>query len=138
MKIHSRELTTCGVYMEGETIALDFLDQSGNDVSLRLPFRQAQALSMTLPHLLTRALVTQTGDPSARFVFPLGDWRLEDPKDGRNFIMTLQTDDGFKVSFALTSAAAATLGQALERAGTQNDPAPSGSDDGRGDVPQLN
>jgi hypothetical protein len=138
MKICARELTTCGVHMEGEMIALNFLDQSGNDASLRLSFRQAQALSMTLPHLLTQALVAQTGDANARFVFPLGEWFLEDPKDGENFILTLKTDDGFKVSFAMTAKACATMGPALERASAQSEAVPHEIDRARGDVPRLN
>ena len=102
MDINVAELTTCSVREEGETLALSFLDQSGKEMSLRLPFRQVEALSMTLPLLLSRALVAQTGDRNARFVFSLGDWLLEEPKDSHNIIMTLQTVDGFRVSFTLT------------------------------------
>lgn len=138
MKICAKELTTCGVHMEGEMIALNFLDQSGSDASLRLSFRQAQALSMTLPHLLTRALIAQTGDANARFVFPLGEWLLEDPKDGENFILTLQTNDGFKVSFAMTAKACAILGPALERASVQSKPVLHEIDGAHVDVPRLN
>jgi hypothetical protein len=65
-----------------------------------MPFAQAGALMMTLPHLLTKALKARFGEEGSRFVFPLGDWVLEGVADGRTVIVTLRTADGFEVSFA--------------------------------------
>ena len=137
MEIDVKELTTCSVSKRGETVSLKGLDQSGQEVSIRFPFRHAQAISMTLPHLLSRALVAQTGDKKARFVFRLGDWKLEDSKDNQNVIMTLQTADGFKVSFALTVEACAALGPAIERAAAQGGAGLSGEEDNRRELPAL-
>jgi hypothetical protein len=100
MEIESRELTTCDVTRDGEVIRLRFIDTSGSPVVLRLPFAQAGALTMTLPHLLAKALKARTGEEGSRFVFPLGEWILEGVADGRTVIVTLKTTDGFEVSFA--------------------------------------
>jgi hypothetical protein len=100
MEIESAQLTTCDVTRDGEVVRLGFNDTSGNAVVLRLPFAQAGALMMTLPHLLTMALKARCGEEGSRFVFPLGGWVLEGVADGRTVIVTLKTTDGFEVSFA--------------------------------------
>ena len=100
MEIESAQLTICDVTRDGEVVRLGFVDAAGNPVSLKLPFAQAGALMMTLPHLLTKALRARFGEESSRFVFPLGDWVLEGVADGRTVIVTLRTTDGFEVSFA--------------------------------------
>jgi hypothetical protein len=74
MDICSAALTTCGVLEDGQIVRLDLVDDKGTPVSLRLPFNQAQAIAMTLPSLLTRALQSLTGSPDARCVFPLERW----------------------------------------------------------------
>jgi hypothetical protein len=100
MEIESRELTTCDVALDGEVVRLRFIDTAGSTVVLSLPFAQAGALTMTLPHLLTKALKARYGVEGSRFVFPLGEWVLEGVADGRTVIVTLRTTDGFEVSFA--------------------------------------
>ena len=61
MKICSARLTTCGILQDGHSLRLNLVDDKGADVSLELPFDQAQAIAMTLPSLLTRALQAVTG-----------------------------------------------------------------------------
>jgi hypothetical protein len=100
MEIESRELTNCDVTCDGEIVRLRFNDASGNPVVLSLPFAQAGALTMTLPHLLTKALRARFGNEGSRFVFPLGEWVVEGVADGRTVVVTLRTTDGFEVSFA--------------------------------------
>ncbi len=100
MEIESAQLTTCDVTRDGEVVRLKFIDTSGNDVVLNLPFAQAGSLTMTLPRLLTKALKARYGEEESRFVFPLGEWVLEGVADGRTVIVTLKTTDGFEVSFA--------------------------------------
>jgi hypothetical protein len=101
MEIESRELTTCDVTRDGEVVRLKFIDTSGNPVVLSLPFAQAGSLTMTLPHLLTKALKARHGEEGSRFVFPLGEWLLEGVADGSTLVVTLKTTDGFEVSFAV-------------------------------------
>jgi hypothetical protein len=101
MEIESAQLTTCDVTRDGEIVRLKFMDTSGNSVVLKLPFAQAGSLTMTLPHLLTKALKARHGEEGSRFVFPLGDWVLEGVADGRTVIVTLKTTDGFEVSFVV-------------------------------------
>jgi len=112
MRIDGSELTSCEVMPSGDAVRLDLLDTAGRRVSLSLPFAQAQALTMTLPRLLTFALKAQARDDSARFVFPLGSWRLEAAVQS-TLIMTLGTPDGFEVSFSLPHEECWTLACAL-------------------------
>ena len=100
MEIESAQLTTCDVTRDGEVVRLKFIDTAGNAVVLKLPFAQAGSLTMTLPHLLTKALKARSGEEGSRFVFPLGEWLLEGVADGSMLIVTLKTTDGFEVSFA--------------------------------------
>ena len=74
MRIASGDLLTCGASADGETIRLDLSDVAGQPVSLDLPFEQAQAIAMTLPTLLSKALKARTGRSEARYAFPLGHW----------------------------------------------------------------
>jgi hypothetical protein len=115
MEIESAQLTTCDVTRDGEAVRLKFIDASGNDVVLKLPFAQAGSLTMTLPHLLTKALRARYGEEGSRFVFPLGEWLLEGVADGRAVIVTLRTTDGFEVSFAVPLDHCRSLATDLER-----------------------
>lgn len=100
MKIEGSRLTTCSVGVDGETIRLDLEDRDGTPVSLQLPFEQAQAVAMTLPRLLSRALRLRSGDVETRYVFPLGHASVEIGEQGM-VIVTFGTIDGFEVSFAM-------------------------------------
>jgi hypothetical protein len=115
MDIESRELTTCDVTRDGEVVRLKFIDTAGNAVVLSLPFAQAGALTMTLPHLLTKALRARFGNEGSRFVYPLGEWLLEGVAGGRSVIVTLRTTDGFEVSFAAPLDHCRSLASDLER-----------------------
>lgn len=114
LKIVSHELTDCGVTTDGDTIRLDLIDQTGLPVSLQLPFEQAEAVAMTLPHLLSLAVKAKVGDVTASYVFPLGHWRLERPQSHEGLMLTLMTSDGFQVSFGIPTETCAALGWALK------------------------
>src|SRR5215468_9864169 len=113
MEILSSKLTTCRVTNNGGTIELQLLDDSQRNVTLRLPFAQAETIVMTLPTLLTSALRQQTGDQGARYVFGLGDWMLEETKDRNCLIATLTTTDGFATCFGMPFGACQSLGRNL-------------------------
>jgi hypothetical protein len=113
VKICSAKLTTCDVLRDGQAIRLDLVDQSGADVSLQLPFDQAQAIAMTLPSLLTRALKSLTGSATARYVFPLDHWTVESTNGNDGLLLTFATDDGFQVCFGIPAAACRGLGSTL-------------------------
>ena len=115
MKIRSNRLTTCGVTADGETVALELVDRSDTAVSVELPFDQAEAVAMTLPHLLTRAVRRRTGQQEARYVFALGEWLIEDTKEVNCLIVTLKTTDGFEVSFGIPFETCRTLGWSLQQ-----------------------
>ena len=74
---------------------------------------------MTLPTLLQRALQTRHGDESLRYAYPLASWTVEQSIDQTQRMVTLQTEDGFSVCFAVPREQQSELGEALM--------APSGS-----------
>ena len=113
MNICGVELTTCGILEDGHVVRLDLVDDKGMAISLRLPFEQAQAVAMTLPSLLTRALKSLTGSPNARYVFPLDRWFVELSGQGDGLLLTMATADGFQVSFGLPAEACRGLGLTL-------------------------
>jgi len=102
-QINVRLLASCQVASDGSAICLKFEDADGRPVALRLPQACIQQLVMTLPHLLSKALLAQHGDQSLRAVFPLSDWRLEVAAGSKNFILTMRTTDGFEVSFVVSA-----------------------------------
>ncbi len=113
MNICSVELTTCGILQDGQIVRLELVDDNGTAVSLRLPIHQAQAVAMTLPSLLTRALKSLTGSPNARYVFPLNSWTVELSGEHDGLLLTLATDEGFQVSFGIPAEACTGLGLTL-------------------------
>jgi hypothetical protein len=116
MIIHCSTLTACDVGRNGEIVKLDFVDEDGRPVSLRLAFEHAQSILMTLPRLLTQAVKAQAGQTNARYVFPLGQWLLEGIEESQSLILTLKTDDGFAVSFRVPHDTCKALGWSLQHA----------------------
>jgi len=114
MIIHCSKLTTCKALDDGETIKLEFIDQSRNPISLLLSFEDAESIAMTLPRLLTQAVKAQTGKDNSRYVFALGRWLLEGVEDRQSLILTLTTIDGFEVSFRIPHATGRALGWSLQ------------------------
>ena len=114
-KVVSKQLTTCTVVEKGQVIRLGLLEQIGQTVFVDLPFDQAASILMTLPRLLSIALKAQTDDAGARYVFQVGHWSVEWEKGLECLILTLQTQDGFEVAFAIPLDACAEIGSALKR-----------------------
>jgi hypothetical protein len=130
MIINCCSLTTCHAAGDGESVMLEFSDDDGRSFSVRFAFAHAQAIAMTLPRLLTQALRAQTGQDSARYVFPLGEWTLEAIEGSRSVILTLKTEDGFEVAFGIPPAACKSLGWGL-----QHEADPGAQPDHSGDTP---
>ena len=105
VKIRSSKLTTCDVRQDGSTIALGLLDHSGRPVTLELPLEQAEAVAVTLPHLLSQAVKQKTGNDKSRYVFKVDEWAIETVEDHDSLVVTLTTGNGFSVSFDFSYAA---------------------------------
>jgi hypothetical protein len=113
MEIDAEALTTCGVADDGDAISLGFVDAAGNPATIRLSLKQVGALVMTLPTLLQRALQTRYGDERLRHAYPLASWTVEQSIDQTQRLVTLQTEDGFSVCFAVPREQQSELGEAL-------------------------
>lgn len=80
---------------------MSFTCENGKQGSLSFPTECLNALIMTLPRMMTRALWARYGDQSLRLVYPTDMVRIERSPDPNSFIMTLTTPDGFELSFLL-------------------------------------
>lgn len=112
--LRSSRLTTCRVAEDGADVSLEFIDQSGKTVAVELPLDQAEAVVMTLPRLLSRAVRQRTGNDEARYVFHLGEWVIEGAKEHSCLIATLRAENGFEVSFAMPLEACRSFGWTLQ------------------------
>ena len=113
MEITVKALTTCDVAPDGGAISLGFEDVTGNPAAVRVSLNQVGARIMTLPGLLEAALKTRYGDQSLRYAYPLASWVLEQSTDTTQRIITLETEDGFKVRFSIPKDEQSLLGEAL-------------------------
>jgi hypothetical protein len=113
MEIKVRSLRTCEVATDGGAISLGFEDMAGNLAAVSMSLNQAGALIMTLPALLETALRARYGDQSLRYAYPLASWVIEQSTDTTQRIITLETEDGFKVRFSIPKAEQSLLGEAL-------------------------
>lgn len=116
-RVVSRHLTTCGVINNGEAVSLNLVNQAGHAVSVEMTIEQAESILMTLPQLLSNALKARTGNEQTRYVFPMGQWSIEQAADAKCLIVTLMTTDGFQVAFSVPFADCQSLGIALKRSG---------------------
>ena len=114
MKIRSERLTTCSVTPDGSNIGLEFLAHSGATVTVELPLDQAEAVVMTIPHMLAHAVKRKTGSQDARYVFTLERWKIEGAEEQDCLIATLITSHGFEVCFAIPFEACRSLGWNLQ------------------------
>jgi hypothetical protein len=108
MEITVKTLTTCEVSPDGGAISLGFEDATGNPAAVQVSLNQVGALIMTLPGLLETA-------QSLRYAYPLASWVVEQSTDTTQRIITLGTEDGFKVRFSIPKAEQNLLGEALIR-----------------------
>lgn len=113
MEIAVKALTTCDVAPDGDAISLGFEDTAGKPAAVQVSLNQVGALIMTLPGLLERALKARYGDQSLRYAYPLASWVLEQSTDTNQRIITLETEDGFKVRFSIPKAEQDLLAEAL-------------------------
>ena len=115
MEITVKALTTCEVSPDGGAISLRFEKFTGNPAAVQVSLNQVGALIMTLPGLLETALKALYGDQSLRYAYPLASWVVEQSTDTTQRIITLETEDGFKVRFTIPKAEQNLLGEALIR-----------------------
>jgi hypothetical protein len=102
-RIRGQSLTTFEVARDGSRISFNVLDEAGKPGGLSLPVECLTQLIMTLPQVAERALRARLRDESACIAYALGSVRMEPADFGDVTLLTLQTPDGFAVSFALTA-----------------------------------
>jgi hypothetical protein len=104
-------LTTFAVSPDGLSVQLNFKDIEGAPASFEVATSCLNNLMMTLPKILRLALANQYRDSSLRLVHPLGNYRVEQMSDSAMLILTLETPDGFEVSFSISREEMRTLSE---------------------------
>jgi hypothetical protein len=108
----------CLTFAEAEvvadgTVALGFVDETGNTVKVHLSINQVGRLAMTLPELIATALRNRHGNQKMRFAYPLTSWRVEQSSDLNTGMITLCAPDGFSVCFSMPRELQNKLGEAI-------------------------
>ena len=102
MEIVGKGLTDCQVDPTGVSFRLNLESVDGNPASVILPVDCLRSLLMTLPNVIEKALKARYQDDTLKIVYPMGSFTLEAAAGSDSTILTMNTPDGFKVSFALT------------------------------------
>jgi hypothetical protein len=96
------ELTCFESAEDGSSVRLSMKDAVGRPLSVRMPLECLNQLMMTLPGIVRQAVQRRHRDPSLRIVYTLARFQVELADDSETRILTLETPDGFSVSFGLT------------------------------------
>jgi hypothetical protein len=102
-KIFGHSLTTFEIEPDGSRFCMNVADEKGRERGLSLPSDCLTQLIMTLPEMASKALRMRYRDDSLRVVYPLCAMHVEATHTDQYTILTLSTEKGFTVSFALTS-----------------------------------
>lgn len=113
MEIVGRGLTGCQVDPTGVSFRLNLESVDGHPASVILPVDCLRSLLMTLPHVIEKALKARYRDDTLKIVYPMSSFALEAAAGSNSTILTMNTADGFKVSFALTPEDAGGLARSL-------------------------
>jgi hypothetical protein len=116
MEIEVKALSTYSVAADGRNITLRVTGAGNSDVGLTMDVDQLGTLVMTLPALIEIALKRRFQDASLRYSYALGPSSLEQASDPHSLIFTLQTCDGFGVSFKISRQQADDLSEMLASA----------------------
>jgi hypothetical protein len=111
--IVAESLTTFDVDDDGLFANLHVRDGAGEPATLVLPTQCLNQLLMSIPKMIQVAIRNRYRDDSLRLVHPLQDFNVEQGKRNsagtEQFILTLQTSEGFAVSFSATENQLAAL-----------------------------
>ena len=102
-KIFGHSLTTFDIEADGSRFCMNVADESGKQRGLSLPTECLTQLIMTLPEMASKALRMRYHDETLRIVYPLCAMHVEATHTDQYTILTLSTENGFTVSFALTA-----------------------------------
>jgi hypothetical protein len=101
---------------DGSQVRIRVTDSMGMPAYLILPADCIQQLMMALPAAANQVLQLRYKDDSLRIVYPAHRLAIELCSDRRAHIVTLETPDGFRVSFGLSEAQCRQIGNAVQLA----------------------
>ncbi|WP_088344616.1 MULTISPECIES: hypothetical protein [Rhodomicrobium] len=111
--ITGEKLVALEISADGCRLRMGFTQPDGDLGTLNFPVECLQSLILTLPQLMEQALRLRYRDESLRLVYPAQTLRIEQASDGTTFIVTMETSDGFSVSFGLGEKQMRDFGDAL-------------------------
>ncbi len=115
--IRGSALTTFDLSPDGSQVRFNVRDENGVSGALELPASCLSQMLMTLPLIIQQALRRSQRDNTLKLVYPLGEFRLEageaDEHGVRRYILTMQAEPPFEISFSATSLQLGTIAQSV-------------------------
>ncbi len=97
-----RELIRYETAVDGSAIRMHLQDSAGRLYALTFSTECINTLVMTLPGMALTAVQAKYNDPGLRVTYPLERFEVLFGREPGARFLTLETPDGFTVSFALT------------------------------------
>ncbi len=101
-EIEIQALTTYEVAPDGSGIRMNVVDMEGNPASVIIPIDCLRALALTMPKMVSDAVSGGRGNPAIRVVHKVDSWFLERASDDSTILLTIETGDFLKISFAVS------------------------------------
>src|SRR5215510_3005996 len=94
-------LDTYEVAPDGAGVRMNVIDVAGNLARILFPADCLRALAVTMPKIISDVMSGGCGDPSIRIAHGVESWYLERGSDNRTILLTIETLDQLRISFAL-------------------------------------
>src|SRR5262249_54974005 len=100
-EIEVMALANYEVAPDGSGVRMNVIDADGRPARVILPTDCLRALALTMPKMVSDAVSGGRGDPAIRIAHTVCSWFLERSRDGASILLTIETGDLLRISFAL-------------------------------------
>ena len=100
-EIEVQTLTTYEVSPDGWGVRMNVIDAEGKPARVVLPLECLRSLALSMPKMVSDAVSRGGGDPNVRVVHHVASWYLERAQQSAAILLTIETGDGFPISFAM-------------------------------------
>jgi len=97
-------LTTYEVAPDGSGIRMNMIDADGNPARMLMPVDCLRTLAVTMPKMISDTVSGGRGDPSIRIAHSVESWYLERSTQASTVLLTMETGDRLRITFALSEA----------------------------------
>lgn len=112
-QIEVAALTTYEVAPDGSGVRMNVLDVDGKPAHVVVPLDCLRALALTMPKMLSDVLCGALGVPAVRVVHSVKGWFLERAQNDAAVLLTVETSDELRISFAIPESELVQIADAL-------------------------